>query len=277
MTLVFRAAMILAVAGILVLAASARIEAIKYGTLDGNGHPYVGLAVFDDVNGNPLWRCTGTLLSGRVFLTAGHCTEAPAVRATIWFESHVVRNDPQFGYPTGGPTSHDGATYTHPLYQPNAFYRYDLGVVVLDEPVVMPEYGVLPALGLFDALFTQRGPQLPSFTPVGYGLQFTNPAMTVANLTRYRASVSIITGDSPFGGSSVFDADDESVLFTNNAAGGGTCFGDSGGPIFVSGTRIVAAVTSFGINQNCAGTGGGYRVDTADDLDWLWATFGHLM
>ena len=269
-----RAAVIVAIAAVLGLAT---VEAIKYGTPDGNAHPYVGLVVFDDLDGKTLWRCTGTLLSPRVFLTAGHCTEAPAARATIWFESTVVRNDPQFGYPSGGPTSHDGTPYTHPLYQPNAFYRYDLGVVVLDEPVTMSQYGALPALGLFDSLFTNRGPQVPVFTPVGYGLQFTNPARTVADLTRYQASVSVITDDSPFGGSSVFDIDDESVLFTNNAAGGGTCFGDSGGPIFVGGTNVVAAVTSFGINQNCAGTGGGYRVDTADDLDWLLAAFGHLM
>jgi hypothetical protein len=34
----------------------------------------------------------------------------------------------------------------------------------------------------------------------------------------------------------------------------------------------VGGVTSFGINGNCAGTGGVYRVDQADDLAWL-ATF----
>jgi secreted trypsin-like serine protease len=50
------------------------------------------------------------------------------------------------------------------------------------------------------------------------------------------------------------------------------CFGDSGGPNFPAGTRIVAGVTSFGRNSTCAGTGGVYRVDRADDLDWI-ATF----
>ena len=54
----------------------------------------------------------------------------------------------------------------------------------------------------------------------------------------------------------------------------GTCSGDSGGPIFVEGTDVVAAVTSFGMNERCAGTGGGYRVDTADDLQWLEEQFG---
>jgi secreted trypsin-like serine protease len=45
--------------------------------------------------------------------------------------------------------------------------------------------------------------------------------------------------------------------------GGGTCFGDSGGPVFTPGTSTIVAVTSFVFNQNCAGGGGAYRVDTA--------------
>jgi hypothetical protein len=35
---------------------------------------------------------------------------------------------------------------------------------------------------------------------------------------------------------------------------------------------VVGGVTSFGVNPTCAGTGGVYRVDRADDLQWL-ATF----
>ena len=37
--------------------------AITDGELDGEGHPYVGLMVAQDADGNPLWRCSGTLLS----------------------------------------------------------------------------------------------------------------------------------------------------------------------------------------------------------------------
>jgi len=47
--------------------------AITDGELDGNGHPFVGLMVAQDGDGNPLWRCSGTLLSSTLFLTAGHC------------------------------------------------------------------------------------------------------------------------------------------------------------------------------------------------------------
>ena len=53
---------------------------------------------------------------------------------------------------------------------------------------------------------------------------------------------------------------------------GGTCFGDSGGPIFVSGTTLVAVV-SFGTSTTCSGTSGAYRIDQADDLAFL-VSFG---
>jgi hypothetical protein len=52
--------------------------AITDGQLDGNGHPYVGLMVAQDASGAPLWRCSGALMSPTIFLTAGHCTEAPS-------------------------------------------------------------------------------------------------------------------------------------------------------------------------------------------------------
>lgn len=32
---------------------------------------------------------------------------------------------------------------------------------------------------------------------------------------------------------------------------------------------MIAGVTSFGLNGTCGGTGGVYRVDRADDLDWI--------
>ena len=39
-------------------------------------HDYVGLIVFYDAEGEPLHRCSGSLLTDRVVLTAGHCVTA---------------------------------------------------------------------------------------------------------------------------------------------------------------------------------------------------------
>lgn len=62
---------------------------------------------------------------------------------------------------------------------------------------------------------------------------------------------------------------DFSMLLSNNANTGGTCFGDSGGPNFLGDTNVVAGVTSFGINGNCAGTGGVFRMDRHWSLYWV--------
>ena len=78
----------------LVVGASTAAHAITHGELDGEGHPYVGLMVAQDADGNPLWRCTGTLLSPTLFLTAGHCTEDPAVHVEIWFDADVEAGRP---------------------------------------------------------------------------------------------------------------------------------------------------------------------------------------
>ena len=243
--------------------------AIGYGDPDGNGHPFVGLMVAKDANNNPLWRCSGTLLSPTVFLTAGHCTEAPAASAEIWFEPEVLRGDPAYGYPFEGPTSVTGTTYTHPQFNPNAFYLYDLGVVVLDTPVNVGTYGQLPALGVLDGLATARGQQDTTITAVGYGLQQvrSNPAGPNFTLDDLRREIAVLNLVSVRGTAGVPRG--TSVLLSGNAHTGGTCFGDSGGPLFLNSTTTVVAVTSFGINGNCAGVGGGYRLDMPDDLNWV--------
>lgn len=243
-------------------------SAITDGYKDGNGHPFVGLMVAKDASGAPLWRCSGTLLSSTVFLTAGHCTEAPAVTATIWFEADVQAlgydlANPNM-YPNGGPTTVNGTTHTHPDFN---FPMYDVGVVVLDNPVTMSTYGTLPSVNQLDALKTKRGLKDVTFTAVGYGLQRSFPdAAAWKNLSlkiRMVATPKLLQINVPgFTG-------DFSMLLSNNAHTGGTCFGDSGGPNFLGNSNVVAGVTSFGINSNCAGTGGVFRMDRQDVLDFV--------
>ena len=241
------------------------VAAITNGELDGNGHPYVGLMVAQDATGKPLWRCSGTLLSPTIFLTAGHCTEAPAAHAEIWFDTDVDAGRPGNGYPLKGNVG--GTPYTHPQFDPNAFYRFDLGVVVLSTPMVMSEYGALPKQDVLDSMAKRRGLQDVTFTAVGYGLQRINPVFEEAAKVRMVAYPHLIQINAPGA------TGDFSILLSNNHSTGGTCFGDSGGPNFIGTSNVVGGVTSFGKNGNCAGTGGVYRVDRSDDLAWL-ATFG---
>jgi len=241
------------------------VGAVTDGELDGNGHPYVGLMVAQDANGNPLWRCSGTLISPTVFLTAGHCTETPAAHIEIWFDADVESGIPENGYPFDGDVG--GTPYTHPQYNPNAFYLYDLGVVVLDKKVRMKKYGALPQLDSLDSL---RPGAETIFTVVGYGLQESFP--DAASWKEHNVRVRMVAYPHliQINGGIVGDS---SLLLSNNTNTGGTCFGDSGGPNFVGDSNIVGGVTSFGLNGTCAGTGGVYRVDRADDLAWL-AAFG---
>jgi hypothetical protein len=269
-------------------------SAIRYGEPDEGRHPYVGLMVALDEDGNPLWRCTGTLVSPELFITAGHCTDG-ATSVEIWFDEGPIVNDPNYvsvaaggegcadpdvtGYPCEGDAS--GTPYTHPDYDPNAFFVHDLGVVVLDDPYETEGgiYAELPALedaGLLDEYETQRGQNSVTFTVVGYGLQrsfpdaaaWKNEAVRI-RLVAYPRLIQINKGFLTVG--------DMSILVSNNANTGGLCFGDSGGPLFLEDTNLIVGVNSYVLNNGCAGTGGIYRIDQEDDLRWLYENFGQYM
>jgi len=241
------------------------VQAVKYGELDGENHPYVGLMVALDGTGEPLWRCSGTLISPTVYLTAGHCVEPPALSATLFFDADVESGIPDNGYPYEGDVS--GKTVLYPEYDPNRFFVNDLGVVLLDGPVDMEQYGQLPTPGLLNEIVDAVKKPKTKFTAVGYGLQYINPVFVEAERIRYYSEPKLIQIDVP-GYTGPF-----SILLSNNHSTGGTCFGDSGGPNFLNidgyASNIVAGVTSFGKNGNCAGTGGVFRLDHEPELEWL--------
>ena len=258
-----------ALSATLLLSTAGVSMAVTDGELDGDGHPYVGLMVAQDADGNPLWRCSGTLISDALFLTAGHCTEAPAAHVEIWFDADVESGIPANGYPFDGQVG--GMPYTHPNYDPSAFWLHDLGMVVLDKPVKQRTFGILPTLNLLDQARTKRELSKVGFTAVGYGLQQAFPDAASWKEQKQKVRMVAYPRLLQINGGSVGT---ESLLLSNNSNTGGTCFGDSGGPDFIGRTSVIAGVTSFGNNGTCAGTGGVYRVDRADDLDWIYDTFG---
>ena len=253
--------------------------AVTNGTLDGNGHPAVVLLLME-VGGEPAFRCSGTLLSPTVLLTAGHCTsnfpDPPFTGMRVFTESDVQAGIGKTNnYPFAGSNAVEAATWhAHPLFETAPFVLHDVGVVILRSPgVVLPaeQYGVLPGVNQFDALKTQRGRKDVTFTAVGYGLQRSFPDqasfLEQNSRTRYVSTPQLLQINVP-GFTGAF-----SMLLSNNANTGGTCFGDSGGPNFYGSgateTKIVAGVTSYGLNGNCAGTGGVFRMDRQDVIDFV--------
>ena len=206
--------------------------------------------------------------SSRIFLPAyaGHCVsnypDEPATGFRIFAESNV-KDDVTYPYP-GGPNTYEAAEwYAHPLYETAPFWYHDVGVVILEEPVYLDTYGELPELDQLDQLKTRRGKQDTTFTAVGYGLQRINPVFVESEKIRMYSEPRLIQINAPgFTG-------DYSLLLSNNHSTGGTCFGDSGGPNFLGDSNVVAGVTSFGMNGNCAGTGGVFRMDRQDVLDFV--------
>ena len=278
-------------AGIATVATTALpAAAIKWGEPDDGEHPYVGLMVAyttqeidtdndDEPDTETLvasWRCSGTQMDEDTFLTAGHCTYG-AEAVAIWYgddlegEMRAERDWQLFSDAMESADAYGTTVLSHPDYDDAAFYLHDVGVVELDEPVQMDTYGELPELGYWDEQPATRKKDRDSYDTVGYGLQWSMPDSNGQgrgdqdDWTKLQAEGELIN-NRQFGGGK---ANDMYVVLTNNANTGGTCSGDSGGPTFIDGSETVVAVTSFGVNTTCAGTSGIYRIDTADDLEWL--------
>jgi hypothetical protein len=195
-------------------------------------------------------------------LTAGHCAGEPGefTGIRIFTESNV--QDGNNNFPFAGRNSVEASEWhAHPQYTSALFYLHDVGVIVLSKGVKLAsgQYGRLPALNQLDALQPSSS---TGFTAVGYGLQQINPAHIQQDLIRMIAEPHLLQINTGYTG-------DFSLLLSNNASTGGTCFGDSGGPNYLGTSNVVAGVTSFGINGSCGGTGGVFRMDRANVLNFV--------
>jgi len=237
-------------------------QAITNGAPDGNGHPAVVLVLME-VNGAPAFRCSGTLIAPKIVLTAGHCAGEPGEFSGIRiFNEADVQSAPTYPGPGGPHTVEAVAWQAHPLFTEAAFLLHDVGLIRLAKAVKLPagsSFGALPTANSLDSLKPSAS---TTFTSVGYGLQQVNSAFETAQRVRMVADPHLLQINTGFTGP-------QSLLLSNNAATGGTCFGDSGGPNYLGNSNVVAAVTSFGLNGSCGGTGGVFRVDRPDVLAFI--------
>lgn len=257
------AVIVVSVAAALLMATPA--VAITGGTVD-TVHTNVGFIRFTTSAGR--FRCSGTLIAPKLVLTAGHCTEGPATNVYVSFDDQLQPDPLQPGisdaekaaraahYITG--TAHPDPAWDGIL---NFAKQHDQGVVVLSArattkwPNIVP--AKLPPIGYLDA--NQGALKDATFTLVGYGVEIGDKKQQIIVQER-RSTTSYLK-----------NVQSEVVTFQINdndsKAGGGSCFGDSGGPVFVNG--YVLGDASFVNSLTCNGTGAYQRTDTAYSRNFL--------
>jgi hypothetical protein len=268
----------LAMVGLVTAATPA--AAITGGEPDGNRHPNVGLILFYQPDGR--FRCSATLISPTVLITAAHCTAGTLGSTLVTFDSVIAEQPPSpfpaAADPSAGYTPEEiaaagylsGTASTHPEYSDftDLANWNDVGVIVLDEPVTGITPATLAPTGYLDQ-YAQPVLNSTVFELVGYGTEVRKPEtgpqkpqpMSYPLIRRYTTSpgqkltpqILQLNGNP-----------------NDTRGGGGTCFGDSGGPVFLNGYLV--AVTSYGYTENCRYLGGYQRVEITVVQDWL-ATF----
>ena len=232
-------------------------------TADGNSHPNVGALLRKRTDGSLTIVCSGTLVSPRVFLTAGHCSN---YLLTHGQPDAYVTFDPNFGRDAEHnifSTQYHGQVIENPDW--HVPYQNDTAIVLLDHPVS----GITPAkiapLHFLDQLKDAHALNDLAYLNVGYG-------------TSEMVVVPTVGPTFPFDGirkwtiSGYHALDQEFIHLDQNIHRdlSGTGYGDSGGPTFVdtpNGPVIVSVVSTGDIP--CYSTSVNERVDTENAQNFL--------
>ena len=239
---------------VLVVALAARSQAITWGTIDTT-HPNVGAILTQHADGTFGEFCSGTLVSARVFLTAGHCTDALVSRAFPVSRLRVsfARLDDKTA------VALKGCTHVAALTVEDASKLTDRTLAIVGT------FRELRELSLFKPA-AAGAIQDAKFINVGYG---DNQEF-------------VVTGDRQISYSSFRNLHDAWLYMSQNIhhEDGGTCYGDSGGPTFFvdpsSHAEYIVATTSWG-DGPCKATNNNYRVDISSSLDFIQAMIGQSL
>ena len=225
-----------------------RPSLISAGRPTGSAYGGVGIVIIDEgANLTIDALCSGSLISPTVFLTAGHCIGAPGTDYYISFAPDILPLPPLIKSSTGFRAS-------------NA----DVGVIILPagSTTGIPVYD-LPSLGYLEMLKDRGVLARVSATVVGYGVASLGrgPATSDFDGIRRVADTRVLS----IQGSFLFVADSH-----GRSGQGGTCDGDSGGPVFLSqDPTVIVAITTSGFPVGCHAIGIYTRIDTQAALSFL--------
>ena len=276
-----RALMAFGLATFLTAGTAVAASAITGGQVDGDSHPNVAMIAFYNSMGRS--RCSATLVSPTVLVTAAHCTDGTLGKTAVTFKTLVDQAPPSdlpgAGDPATGYTADEltnagylsGTAHTHPGYSHFSDKKNwnDVGVVVLDSPVTDIEPATIAPSGYLDQ-FTPDILDTTLFTTVGYGTEITQAGPGPHKPTPQDYPIVRRFAEQP--GQKL----SPQLLQVNGndrdpRGTGGTCYGDSGGPAFHGGYQVT--VTSYGLGSVCRNLDGLQRIDIPVVQDWL-ATFG---
>ena len=164
-------------------------------------HEYVGLVAFYDENNEFLHRCTGTLLSDEVFLTAGHCVDSGGTKHTHVANGNEVAIGPVHNY-TFGPGGDMGII----RILDTGYWKPKAWVYVTASnggyPTTKNESYTISGTGYSSALIGQylcktgktSGTSCGKVEAIGVTVNYSSEGVTVHNLGR--ANIHICKGDS---------------------------------------------------------------------------------
>ena len=247
------------------------VSAITYGFVDTNNtYSNVGAFLVQSPSGEIFPICSGTLITPDVFLTASHCTqfftnalEPDGYTAYVSFDKSI---------PFGSLTTTKTKLYavetvvTNPNFNQSQSDSGDIGVLILESSVRGIEPATLPDCGLLDRLVAQNGLKGAVFTNAGYGLQ----NRVVGGGVPFFQDLNPIPRMYSFSSFNSLNGGYIRLSQNPSTGSGGTCFGDSGGPNFltVDGQQIQVSITITG-DAVCRSTNVDYRLDTVSAQGFL--------